>query len=69
MKRITVLLVDDNRGLRREFRKLLKGEDDLEVVGEARNGLEAIALVKKLRPKVVLMDISMPLLNGIEATR
>ena len=54
MKRITVLLVDDNRGLRREFRKLLKGEDDLEVIGEANNGLEAIAFAKKLRPQVVL---------------
>jgi DNA-binding NarL/FixJ family response regulator len=69
MKQITVLLADDNRGLRGEFRKLLEFEDDLEVVGEAKNGLEAVAMVKKLRPALVLMDITMPLLNGLEATR
>ena len=69
MKRITVLLADDNRVVRREFRHLLELEDDLEVVGEAKNGLQAVALVKKLRPAVVLMDIAMPLLNGLQATR
>ena len=69
MKRITVLLADDNRVVRTEFRKLLELEDDLEVVGEAKNGLQAVALVKKLRPAVVLMDIAMPLLNGLQATR
>jgi DNA-binding NarL/FixJ family response regulator len=69
MKRITVLLVDDNRGLRREFRKILELEGDLEVVGEAKNGLQAVAMVKKLRPALVLMDIAMPRLNGLDATR
>ena len=69
MKRITVLLADDNRVVRTEFRKILELEDDLEVVGEAKNGLQAVALVKKLRPAVVLMDIAMPLLNGLQATR
>ena len=69
MKRITVLLADDNRVVRREFRQLLELEDDLEVVGEAKNGLQAVALVKKLRPAVVLMDIAMPLPNGLHATR
>ena len=69
MKRITVLLVDNNKGVRREFRKLLEVEDDLEVVGEAKNGVEAVAMTKKLRPALVLMDITMPLLNGLEATR
>jgi DNA-binding NarL/FixJ family response regulator len=69
MKRIAVLLADDNRVVRREFRQLLELEDDLEVVGEAKNGLQAVALVKKLRPAVVLMDIAMPLLNGLQATR
>jgi len=69
MKRITVLLADDNRVVRREFRKILELEDDLEVVGEAKNGLQAVAMVKKLHPELVLMDIAMPLLNGLHATR
>jgi DNA-binding NarL/FixJ family response regulator len=68
-KRITVLLADDNRIVRREFRRILELEDDLEVVGEAKNGRQAVAMVKKLRPALVLMDIAMPLLNGLEATR
>ena len=69
MKRITVLLADDNRVVRRAFRKILELEDDLEVVGEAKNGRQAVAMVKKLRPALVLMDIAMPLLNGLQATR
>jgi DNA-binding NarL/FixJ family response regulator len=69
MKRITVLLADDNGVVRTEFRKLLELEDDLEVVGEAKNGLQAVAMVKKLHPELVLMDIAMPLLNGLQATR
>lgn len=69
MKRITVLLADDNRFVRREFRKILEREDDLEVVGEANNGYEAVGMVKKLRPTLVLMDVAMPLLNGLQATR
>jgi DNA-binding NarL/FixJ family response regulator len=69
MKRITVLLADDNRVVRTEFRKLLELEDDLEVVGEAKNGLQAVAMAKKLHPELVLMDIAMPLLNGLQATR
>ena len=68
MKRIKVLLADDNGVVRREFRKILELEDGLEVVGEAKNGLEAVALVKKLRPALVLMDVTMPLLNGLQAT-
>ena len=68
MKRITVLLADDNQAMRREFRKILELEDDLEVVGEAKNGLLAVALTKKLRPNLVLMDVTMPLLNGLQAT-
>ena len=68
MKRITVLLADDNRGVRKEFRKILELEDDLKVVGEAKDGHEAVALAKKLRPALVLMDVTMPLLNGLQAT-
>jgi DNA-binding NarL/FixJ family response regulator len=69
MKRITVLLADDNRGVRKLFREILEREDDLEVVGEAKNGNQAVAMVKKLRPALVLMDVAMPLLNGVQATR
>jgi DNA-binding NarL/FixJ family response regulator len=69
MKRITVLLADDNRVVRKVFREILELEDDLEVVGEAKNGCQAVAMVKKLRPALVLMDIAMPLLNGLQATR
>jgi DNA-binding NarL/FixJ family response regulator len=69
MKRITVLLVDDNRVVRKELRGILEFEGDLEVVGEAKNGRQAVAMVKKLCPEVVLMDIAMPLLNGFHATR
>jgi len=69
MKRITVLLAEDHQIVREGFRSLLKHERDIEVVGEAETGRQAIALVKKLRPAVVVMDIAMPLLNGMEATR
>jgi DNA-binding NarL/FixJ family response regulator len=68
MNRITVLLADDNGEVRREFRKILELEDDLEVVGEAKNGRQAVAMAKKLRPALVLMDVTMPLLNGLQAT-
>ena len=69
MKRITVLLADDNRVVRTEFRKILELENDLEVVGEAKNGHQAVAMVNKLLPALVLMDLAMPVLNGIQATR
>jgi DNA-binding NarL/FixJ family response regulator len=68
MKRITVLLADDSGVVRREFRKILELEDDLEVVGEAKDGLQAVAMAKKLHPDLVLMDVTMPLLNGLQAT-
>jgi len=68
MKRITVLLADDNGGVRSEFRNLLELETNFKVVGEAKNGRQAVAMVKRLRPSVVLMDIAMPLLNGLQAT-
>src|ERR1041384_5714867 len=69
MKQITVLLAEDHLIVREGFRSLLKHERDIEVVGEAETGREAIAMVKKLQPAVVVMDIAMPLLNGLEATR
>jgi DNA-binding NarL/FixJ family response regulator len=69
MKKITILLAEDHAIVREGFRKMLELEDDLQVVGEAQDGRQAVALVKKLRPAVVIMDIAMPLLNGLEATR
>jgi DNA-binding NarL/FixJ family response regulator len=69
MKRITVLLAEDHTIVREGFRNMLGLEADLEVVGEAQDGRQAVALAKKLCPAVVLMDIAMPLLNGLEATR
>src|SRR5258708_5343644 len=68
MERITVLLADDNGLVRKEFKKILELEDDLEVVGEAKNGHQAVTMVKKLRPALVLMHVTMPLLNGLQAT-
>ncbi|HVV00464.1 MAG TPA: response regulator transcription factor [Verrucomicrobiae bacterium] len=69
MKKISVLLVDDHTVVRQGLRALLSVEEDMEVVGEAENGRQAVQLVKKLLPEVVVMDVAMPLLNGLEATR
>ncbi|MFZ3569681.1 response regulator [Streptomyces sp. BH097] len=66
---IRVLVADDQMMVREGFSVLLNAMPDFEVVGEAVNGVEAIAKVRELRPDVVLMDIRMPELNGIEATR
>jgi DNA-binding NarL/FixJ family response regulator len=68
-KRITVLLAEDHTLVREGIRKLLEMDDDLEVVAEAKDGRQAVALVQKLRPSVVVMDVAMALLNGLEATR
>lgn len=68
MKTIRVLLADDHTLVRAGLRKLLESIPDLEVVGEASDGLALLALVEQLRPDLVLMDIAMPGLNGLEAT-
>lgn len=66
--RIRVLLVDDHAMMRQGLRSVLDSYDDVVVVGEAANGIEAVAAVAQLRPRVVIMDINMPKQNGIEAT-
>ena len=69
MKKISVLLADDHRILREGIRSLLEKVPDIEVVGEAADGGDAVAKAQQLSPDVVLMDITMPGLNGLEATR
>src|SRR4029434_473770 len=69
MKRITILLAEDHMVVREGIRKLLDFANGFAVVGEAQTGRAAVTLVKRLRPDVVLMDIAMPQLNGLEATR
>ena len=68
-KCITVLLAEDHTVVREGLRTLLESEGDIKVIGEAETGRQAVNLAKKLRPAVVVMDIAMPLLNGLEATR
>ncbi len=69
MSKIRVLLADDHAIVRKGLRSLLAAEADIEVVGEAENGREAVVMASRLRPDVVVMDITMPDLNGLEATR
>jgi DNA-binding NarL/FixJ family response regulator len=69
MRKITVLLVDDHTVVRQGLRALMAAEEDIEVIGEAENGRQAVGLAKKTPPDVVVMDVAMPLLNGLEATR
>jgi len=66
---ISVLLCDDQALVRDGFRMILNNEDDINVLGEAGDGAEAVELTKRLLPEVVLMDVRMPNMNGIEATR
>src|SRR5215467_4462997 len=68
-KKITVLLVDDHSLVRRGFRRMLEDEADMDVIGEAGNGEEAIQLAKELTPQVVVMDCALPGMNGLQATR
>jgi DNA-binding NarL/FixJ family response regulator len=68
-KHITVLLAEDHTVVRQGLRKLLESERDIEVVGDAENGRQAVAMAREHRPDVIIMDIAMPLLNGVEATR
>jgi DNA-binding NarL/FixJ family response regulator len=66
---ITVVIADDQALLRAAFRKLLDSEPGISVVGEAADGVEAVSVARKIQPQVVLMDIRMPNLNGLDATR
>jgi CheY-like chemotaxis protein/anti-sigma regulatory factor (Ser/Thr protein kinase) len=66
---LRILMVDDHAAVRRVFRELFEERPELEVVGEAVDGLEAIASARALRPDVILMDVSMPRMDGVEATR
>src|SRR5271155_5312558 len=67
--KITVLLVDDHALVRRGFRRMLEDEPDMEVIGEAGDGEDAIRLARDLHPQVVVMDCALPKTNGLDATR
>jgi DNA-binding NarL/FixJ family response regulator len=69
MTGLRVLIVDDAAKVRRELGNILPLVGDIEIVGEAANGREALCLVEALRPQVILMDLEMPLMDGYEATR
>src|SRR4051794_7394561 len=67
--KIRILLADDHAVVRQGFKLILAAQPDMEIIGEAGNGREAVELAEKLQPEVVVMDVAMPELNGIEATR
>jgi DNA-binding NarL/FixJ family response regulator len=69
MKKIRILLADDHAVVRQGFKMILAAQPDMEIVGEAGNGREAVEAAAQLRPDVIVMDVAMPELNGIEATR
>ena len=68
-EKIKVLLVDDHQVVREGLRSLLKAQPDIEAIGEASNGMEASSLTQQLHPDVIVMDISMPKMNGLDGTR
>jgi DNA-binding NarL/FixJ family response regulator len=69
MKQITVLLAEDHAIVRQGLRLLVEMDGDIEIVGEAKTGREAVQMTSELRPEIVVMDIAMPSLNGLEATK
>jgi DNA-binding NarL/FixJ family response regulator len=69
MSKIRIVLADDHVILRQGTRQLLENESDMQVVGEASNGAEAVELVEKFKPDIVIIDVAMPVMNGIEATK
>jgi DNA-binding NarL/FixJ family response regulator len=69
MDKIDILLVDDHHLVRNAIKSMLESQDDFNIIGEASNGKEAVDALKKLNPKIILMDLNMPELNGIEATK
>ncbi len=66
---ISVLLVDDHSLVRRGFRRILEDEEGMQILGEASNGVEAIRMATELKPNVIVMDLSMPELDGVQATK
>lgn len=68
MSRLQILLADDHKVMREGLRMLINAQPDMEVVGEADNGQDAVALIQKLQPDLIVMDISMPELDGLKAT-
>lgn len=69
MAKLRVLLADDHTVVRQGLRKILESDDEIEIVGEAGDGRSAVEMVQRMRPHVVVMDVALPELNGIEATR
>jgi len=69
LDQITVLLAEDHAAFRKSLKLLLESDGEIDVVGEAKNGCEAVRLNKSLHPDVIVMDVAMPLLNGLQATR
>ena len=69
INQITVLLAEDHAFFRKSLKLLVELEGDLKVVGEAKNGSEAVRLNRSLQPEVIIMDIAMPIMNGLQATR